>query len=316
MKNNKIKNRLLVIGCLATMIVGISSANALTVNSDGTYTTKSGTTLTSKQYEMLKDDKWPEADIEKVSKEIVEGIESGYYDFGTTTKHIITTTRYDALGRVIDVKQLEVPKEEAEKVLNNDNYHILSDLKLHDIKKERVASTFGGGSGTWDYETTYKQLTIHYENINYVYNIDLNNEWKKTPQVKGYDVIAVRFTNNVDPSNYTVYGRQDANNGNTAIYNNDNSNYVKFKNGVGLTQNLYDASTNFHNYLQVQSNYYLGSVVYGTYQHCRNINLSMAQSKSYTIGAGGLGDVILFKNNIGQYYDDMLGVQQAVTYYA
>lgn len=47
--------------------------------------------------------------------------------------------------------------------------------------------------------------------------------------------------------------------------------------------------------------------VYGTYQHAVK-NISLSNSKKYTIGAGGMGDVLNFTSGYSSYYDNTGGV--------
>lgn len=312
-KNNILKNGLLAIGCLSTIIAGMNSVNALTPNSDGTYTNNRGINISVDQYNRLKSDEWEDKDIDKMSQDMVIGIVAGNYNFGSETKNFAITTTFDENGNPIDIKQLELSDVEVAKALKSDNYHILSDGKLHDISKEIMPMA----SHQWNHQTTYKKLHINYFqdgwNNDQKYRIELTNTWLKTPQVKGYDVIAVRFDNNKDTSSYNVVGIQDANNGNYQYYANNSSNMKKFTNGTGLTQNLFDGSTSFKNQLIINSATTFGAQVHGTYQHSQSSSLTMAQSKSYTISSNGLGEVLKFSGSIGNNYDGMEGVYSGIT---
>lgn len=54
-----------------------------------------------------------------------------------------------------------------------------------------------------------------------------------------------------------------------------------------------------------------GGTVYGSYQHA-TANISLANSKKYTISRTGYGGVFLFNSPVRSYYDAMGGVNISV----
>lgn len=160
-------------------------------------------------------------------------------------------------------------------------------------------------------ETEYKRLKI----INVNNKVTLNLDWKKTPYYQSYDVIALRGVGITFTPN-TIYGSQKYNlNGsvNTISYTNTSTNTKVVSNsGFGISMNLVDNATSYN--LTVSANYYKGgmtSEIFGTYQHSQ-VDITLAQSQKYTIGAGGYGNVLKFDNSVKSYFDNMSGVSISV----
>lgn len=154
--------------------------------------------------------------------------------------------------------------------------------------------------------TEYKMLSISQHSD----NISLDLEWKKTPKYRSYDVIALRGEN-VNFQNSSIAGIQsyNLNNSNQKInYNSNSGNIKSFSNGFGLSMNLVDNATSYKMTLKVKYSV-TGSnpKIYGTYQHSQR-NISLAQSKSYSLSASGYGKVLLFDNTVKSYFDAMDGV--------
>lgn len=161
-----------------------------------------------------------------------------------------------------------------------------------------------------EHTTTYKKIEI----INTNNLITLKVNWLKSPTYTSYDVIAVRGYG-VSFYNDTLVGMQTYNkNGQVQNINyNINSNNTKvFTNGVGISMNLVDGASDFELLLEVgyvkTSN---SATVYGSYQHAQK-NVTLNQSKNYTISPNGLGEVIDFSSSVRNYYDGMGGVNISI----
>ena len=50
-----------------------------------------------------------------------------------------------------------------------------------------------------------------------------------------------------------------------------------------------------------------GGTIYASYQHSTS-TISLADSKNYTIGKNGLGNVFIFSNGLGSKFDAMRGI--------
>ncbi len=64
-------------------------------------------------------------------------------------------------------------------------------------------------------------------------------------------------------------------------YTLDGTNMKRTSYGIGQSMNLYDDGTDFHLYMNFQSDSNLGEYLYATYQHATT-NVSLATSKSYS----------------------------------
>jgi len=171
--------------------------------------------------------------------------------------------------------------------------------------------------GAWCWETTYKKLELESEirDGNGGFKMITECTWKQLPNIKSYDVIAVRWQNGTSsftPTSY--YGTQMYDLGSQISileYDTDNVNFKTASNGVGLSMNLTDDATGPHTltlitYGTVSS---LGSVnFYHTYQHAQS-NVSLANSQAYSFSSSGHGGVLLFNStSIHNKYDGMTGL--------
>lgn len=165
-------------------------------------------------------------------------------------------------------------------------------------------------------ETSYKRFNVQLLDFgDNDYEILASLTWKKVPSCKSYDVFAFRLTH----MTYTnVYGIQTyfIGNGYTDIsYSTNSDGYKSATNGAGFSMNLKDGN-NIKKYemtlnaeLAINQFNYSTAHVFSTYQHAQS-DLTRAQSMSYSLQAGGLGDVVYYSNsNIRNKYDDMAGIE-------
>lgn len=165
------------------------------------------------------------------------------------------------------------------------------------------------------FETSYKSLTSSIFQYNNSYSFMTTLLWKIVPVTRSYDVIAFR-TRHLSYSN--VAGAQTyyvGNNSTLINYNTNSAGYKGLSNGAGISMNLKDDS-NITSFvmtivadMQISEYNYSTAHVFTTYQHATS-SLTRDQSKSYTLQAGGLGDVLYYSNtNIRNKYDDMTGIE-------
>lgn len=169
-------------------------------------------------------------------------------------------------------------------------------------------------------ETTYKKLYLSLTvGNNGTAHFILDNVWKKMPSVRSFDVMGVRLGNFsvVRGSEYgtQIYGSNG--NNDTVNYAANGTNINVQDNGFGISMNLINDTsiTLLQNSISaILSLDAKPAVIYGSYQHATE-DVTLAQSKSYTIGSGGLGAVFKFSGSIGDKYDAMIGVYDNVKSY-
>ena len=153
-------------------------------------------------------------------------------------------------------------------------------------------------------------------------SITLTNTWKQLPSMKTYDVLAIApgVSFSLKASGYrSAYQEYD---GNIINYSEtgDKWNEVKdniiFGKGMGISQNLVDAATTS---LENSMTYRVKAVqatlpfnVRGAYAHAI-VDTPLAQSKKYTLGSGGIGNLIIFNSSVASHYESSSadGIQMA-----
>ena len=179
------------------------------------------------------------------------------------------------------------------------------------------STSYSACCGSDTYETSYKKLKIQITYTAGKRTVTVTNTWKKIPKIKSYDVIALapgvtcaQFTEDINTkSGYQKYD------GNLINYSPSSSNFKTcngsgfLKKGIGLSQNIVD-STSSSLINQISTTFTSSSMdfcAYGSYQHATS-NVSLSQSKNYTINILGMGGLIYFNSSVAGYYDDMPGV--------
>ena len=305
------KKGLLFIVCL---LIGIGSSSALTLNEDGSYTNAKNVKISSEQYGILSN-KFTDTTIDLLdAKKIL------YYSDAKSrtiqTEYTITTDIISD-GKIIDSITIPATETEAKKVTENDNIHVLSDMKLHDVSKMIVPYYMPEGGYDVEYSTSSKKISLGYGEYNEGWDpsIIIDVEWFKIPMIKKYDIIAARWDQSMPTSNideFEGYQKTYDKNGNVleAKYDLGSDNQKITTNGFGQIMNIFDsASDSIEMSFVLHFKQNVGSTVYGSYQHARNSNITLSQAKSYSIKSGGLGNVIYFSNStVRNYYDGMQGL--------
>lgn len=201
------------------------------------------------------------------------------------------------------------------KVTYNDDGEVICEDEISEEEynnAKKVENSCSPLSDTFDsFETTYKRFAAQLFTDN---SITAIVNWLKVPYTRSYDVFAMRY----QYFNYTnVRGAQDyySNNTRTRItYDSSSQNYKAQSTGWGMSMNLKDDSniTGFDMImdvqLSVQNTTSTKAHAYITYQHAQ-ADVTRAQSMSYSIGIGGLGNVLRYSDsNIESRYDDMSGI--------
>lgn len=297
------KKILLLIGCL---ILSVNSANALTLNDDNSYTNSTGANFSKNQYEILQKN-FTNDNIDNLSQESIDVYSDPKLNDDSKTIYQITTYKLDGFGNVVDEYSMKATKEQAEMVAINDNIRVSSQRTL--VNNSNI--TTYGYVDNYTYETESKRVTGYYSDDDHgTYVIQLWATWLKTPKIKQFDIMAVRWNNSVNVSNIIGWQECDSNTKKTDYYiSTPNTKYTD--KGAGISMNIHDSAKNkIDLYLRVESNNYFGYDFYGTYQHARHSNANtLAISQSYSFG-NGLGGVLVFNNNTYKsYYDDMQGIK-------
>lgn len=307
------KKILFLITCL---MLEINSVNALTLNEDGSYMNSKGANISANQYEVLLS-KFSASKIDKLSQKAITLFSNADVIIETETKYTITTDTIQD-GEVIDTITIETTEEQAKEISKNRNLHVMYDKKIHDVSKMIVPYYEPEGGHDQFYQTSSKKLSISYALFEgEIYPLALMDvEWFTIPMIKKYDILAFRWETSMPTSNVIEYfGTQtcEDKNGNVlqANYNLNSENLKIVSNGIGQIMNLFnDAANNLELNLEVYFKKAPGKVMYGSYQHARNSNITLTQAKSYSIKSGGLGNVVDFSNStVRNYYDGMKGLQ-------
>ncbi len=122
--------------------------------------------------------------------------------------------------------------------------------------------------------------------------------------------------NNIEITSEDYSGEQEFKRDGTISYVNypdTDDNYEVFSHGIGLSQNLVDNASNYYNSLDIYAECTGNVTLYGTYQHAVT-DLTLSDSKRYTLGADGMGNVLIFANNtIANKYDNTQGLNISFT---
>lgn len=132
--------------------------------------------------------------------------------------------------------------------------------------------------------------------------ISITASWKKNPNVHSYDVIGA-FLSGTSLQNTPITTIS------SGITNITSKDINKFNNGFGVSVKL----PQYGNKLVINTIFKVkkGGTVYGSYQHAMK-NISLANSKNYTLSRNGYGGVFDFKGSAITTYDKMQGVSISV----
>lgn len=123
--------------------------------------------------------------------------------------------------------------------------------------------------------------------------------WLVSPDVRSYDVIGSRFDGII---NYVEFPRTKVITENSS-YDFNEANYFSNGHGVSVKLPSNDNNITIYQYFIVNGS----GTIYSSYQHSMD-NISLNNSKKYTISWSGYGKVFNFDSSIKSYYDGMNGV--------
>lgn len=148
------------------------------------------------------------------------------------------------------------------------------------------------------HETASKILTLKSSCNEVNCRISIINNWKKAPVIRSYDVIGARIENIPLPT--SIITKLQSGTKETDIYEKQN-----FKNGFGVSVKLPSENNNI--IITQTFSVEKGGRVYASYQHAKS-NVTLSESKKYTISSSGYGGVFQFDSFVRDKYDKMQGV--------
>lgn len=200
----------------------------------------------------------------------------------------IESNIYDKLCNIYSKDYIET--------ITQDEYNNLMGNDLENVEVEEY--TDEGIQTRGSYFSTNAKTVRLIKNGNYV---TMMASWKGVPNVKTYDVIAVRFDRATLNGTYT-FKQTYVNNGNLKVsYDSYNQ---RFANGFGSSFKVQNGTS-----LEISLTFMVSGsgTVYGSYQHASTAT-TLAESKKYTISSLGYGRVINFDASVRNKYDAMTGV--------
>lgn len=317
---------------LILLLTGMPTVSSRAAENNG-FVTQNGYVLSQKQYDKLSQiynddvlylqsnetiDYWLQDDVE-----ILPG----------DTLYIQIDELYDAKGKYLGEVEQEITEHEAEileKKIEKNNSQPITRKEFTALAPltAKVNSVNSNDTLLAYVKTNMKLLKILTSNQSSVTSkrIVLTLEWTSLPKTRSFDVIAIRpgvecsfYSNNIDKN----LSCQQVYDGKTITYNPKGDHCVKkygssfsggykmngHTHGCGFSMNLVDSATKgitckMEMFVDTAKNNF---VAYGSYQHATK-NVSLAESKKYSISYEGLGRVILFDDKVKAKYDAMQGV--------
>lgn len=256
------------------------------VSASSYYVNDQGLELTELEYNNLKT-LYSDARISTLTNEEYENLESMNLDYNSVRKSYkyVKDTYNNVTGEVVSEEITELEYNNFENI------------------PQPISSM---------YETTYKRLalTVAQSSSTSAY-VSFSTLWKVIPATRSYDVIGIRLSG-ADEVNGSQEGNQTYlldGSYSTVHYTWNGTNINNLSNGFGISMNIVNSDID---YLECGISVIISFAntpitVFASYQHATS-DISLATSKSYTLGSGGLGNVFIFTGNIENYYDCTPGV--------
>ncbi len=150
--------------------------------------------------------------------------------------------------------------------------------------------------------TTAKTLKISTSSSSTRAYVGVTATWKNDPNVRSYDLMGAYLSGvNLIGSVTTRVSYSSGSTGSNEIKN--------FDNGFGVSIKLPSSGSNVVVSQSFSTTF--GGTIYASYQHATSY-ISLANSKCYTIGKNGYGNVFVFNNGMGSKFDAMTGVNISV----
>lgn len=271
------------------------------------------------------------------AKSDINGIENELNNYKNKNNVVISSENYKKMKKVMSEEEIDIINErfyelvencdeivaidskiiETRRILNN-NQNIILERELETSEYNDLIKSGSIFIDSDQYATSYKRVVLIARKTGNRYFLNIHNYWLKVPVTKSFDVIGLRLSGSITKYNSTAQGTQfydipsGANVG-EVNYQYTSNNFELLSNGIGLSQNLVNGNYVYENTMEVQISCTGQVYIYGTYQHAQS-DLSLNDSKSYTISSAGLGGVLLFSTStISNKYDGMQGVNISFT---
>lgn len=238
------------------------------------------------------------------TEELEERAETNdYFEIARNEVYTISSYTVNSFGQIMEENTIIATEEETKMVESDDSLYVGTNGKL---QKKSLISTYALPAAT-EITTESKKVAIIYVYDSGKYKVGVEASWMKLPKIRVFDVLAIRWTSDATVSYFS--GKQVSDE-KTTNYDSSTQNLKKGTKGIGCSMNLHNnASSKLELSIYIESSKAFGDV-YGTYQHAKNSNATLAISKSYSFGASGLGKVLVFSNSTYKsYYDDTPGVE-------
>lgn len=211
----------------------------------------------------------------------------------------LTEEEYNYILEIYSPHQLEILTENMYNII-----HAL-DFENNEVRTETYEEPYTSRLGVNlladdYYETNGKKIGLTTSCFSSYCLIIASGYWKKSPNVRSWDVMGSRLKNTYFTSNVTYYTSINSSAGEQTC-----TEYKYFTNGVGCSMKLPTTASDIA-YIQSFTIEPYG-MVYSTYQHAIN-SVSLATSKRYSMSISGYGNVLLFDSAIRSNYDAMGGV--------
>lgn len=265
----------------------------------GNYTNKEGVIITPEFYNKTKD-KIDAYDIENINEDLYDQIMSS--EELISLQNIVVETSYIKNNKKIPIIQKVYTLEE------------------YETQKSALSSI----ATATPVSTTSKYITMSVTKIQgNIYSFYMSNRWKSghLPEYRSFDIFAMRWETTgkiqiLNTKDYSYNGTQAFDNSGKIEeieYTSNLSNFQTFVNGISLSQNLVDDSTYYYQTINTPVTCTGNVSLFGTYQHARG-DVTLYDSKLFTLGPSGMGGVIVFgKQSTANIYDNTKGLSTSFT---
>lgn len=298
-KDNNMNKKIIIFLMILFNSIFISNVKAINKNEiEKGFTNKNGVVMSEENYKKIRD-AIPEEELNYIDKTMYDEIASS--------------------NKIVAYKSIYL-KEERIKLYNGTYLY-----KETEISPEEYAKSVMYTSYNDVHNTTYKHIHLMATDKTSKFTFYIQNVWQLPPATQSFDVLAFRWSGSATRITNTENGSQDyytspgTVNPPTISYPSSSSNYKRFSNGIGLSQNLVGDSSStanlyyYTNTLSVDVTCSGSVTLYGTYQHAQS-DLTLNQSKSYTLSSSGLGGVLYYSDSsIRNKYDNTAGLSVTFT---
>ena len=208
---------------------------------------------------------------------------------------VIPIDKYNALASIYSSNFMNFMTQE--------QYDIIKDK---DLSKVEIVETIDADIPNIGISTCATEHTTESKSLRIINNsgyITMSLTWLKVPNIKKYDVMAIRKNSSVTLSSGYAYSQYYiANNDINVTHEKYNQN---FDNGFGATFKVQNGRSHE---MELSFTATGSGRIYGSYQHASHSSATLENAMDYTLSGSGYGGVILFNPKIESKFDAMGGV--------